>query len=255
MALRILHSLIPTLINDLQSEQQVKDTHSFLAFDLIPGAKEVFEYGAKAVAWEFEISSNEELKQKIKQAIYSGHYVDGLKLAVTGFLQKFRAATGNQAWSKFAQALIELKSKIDRVEQTQSPADAMMLTAYLNAIDGMAHNTGTFMEKLVQQEGGYMTHDKVDELARMRDITRLPTDEAIALMRDYLPNAPKEYRDAYKEYTRLHPGEDGEYQAAIMLLKDFQRKRQLEELTINNPSDNIQPVTKKQYPAPPKKAA
>ena len=54
MAIRILHSLIPTLVADTATLSEQEDLSGFLARDLIPGAKEVYRYGAAAIVREFD---------------------------------------------------------------------------------------------------------------------------------------------------------------------------------------------------------
>ena len=261
MALRIMYSLIPPLVKDVYNEKETIDFESYLAFDIIPGAKEILNYGIKAVEYEFNISDNETMKKEIRKLIFSGDYRSALQMASHGFLQGFRAATGNEAWSKFSIALIQLDDHIKRVEKTGKSEDAKLLISWLNKIDGMAHNTGSFLEKLVQQESGLMSQDQYQELLRMRDISNLPVNQysntpyehIITLMNKYLPALPKEYRNAVHEYIRLHPGKEGEYQAAIKVLEEVKKQRELKDyLTVEENTDIVKPVKKTPLPPRPK---
>lgn len=216
MAIRIMHTLIPSLISEYGNPTKEMQ---FAAFDIIPGAKEVLQYGIQAINDEYNFSFNEEHKQEIQNTISSGNYIKGLELASQYFLTDFNPLglevggelTGGKNWQTFAKGLIELDSKIKQVEKTGSPQDAMNLSAYLNAIDGMAHNTGSFMEKFVEQEGS--PKERVNELLQLRDITRLPAEYAIPLMEQYSRNNP-EYRKYFEEYRRLHPAKENEYEEA-----------------------------------------
>jgi hypothetical protein len=208
MALRIFHALIPTLVQDIHNSQEVANIQKFMAFDLIPGAKEIFELGTKAVAYEFDCSTNEPLKKEIQQAISNGEYTKGLKLAVTGFMSDFRTVTGNKAWSSIAKHLLHLERLIKIVEQSGSPNDALRLSTHLDTIDQLAHNTGSLMEKLVQREMGSVNPDaqqRYQELLRLRDISKMEGNHPTALlMQQYLSSMPKEYRDWYKRYLAMH---------------------------------------------------
>jgi hypothetical protein len=245
MAIRILHSLIPVLVGDLENPEKVQ---KFLASDLIPGAKEIFEYGTKAVSNEYSLSKNLKSKEKIQHLISIGDYKSALSLAATGFLNDFEGATGGQPWSTFANALITLSNQIEITEKTKNPDEALKLSTYLNTIDGLAHNTSDFIEKLVQQESGYLNPEKVEELRKMRDITRLPSEQVITLMRQYIKDPI--YKNYIKEYVRLHPMQEGNYEQAIKNLQEFQIQRKLEKVVDNE----LEPVKikHKTTPKPPR---
>ncbi|MCK9567351.1 hypothetical protein M0R72_00190 [Candidatus Pacearchaeota archaeon] len=286
MALRIFHALIPTLIQDIHSSQEVENIQKFMAFDLIPGAKEIFELGTKAVAYEFDCSTNEPLKKEIQRAVADGEYTKGLEMAVTGFLSEFRTATGNKAWSSISKHLLHLERLIQKVEESRSPNDALHLSTYLDTIDQLAHNTGSLMEKLVQREMGSVNPDaqqRYQELLRLRDISKMEGSRPTALlMQQHLVRMPKEYRDWYKRYLAMHqvhpesgsvaqpghptneqwqyqqylnrPVEEGdEYNAALELLNKTKRQRELANyLTVPDDSPTISSVSKKTPPPPPK---
>jgi hypothetical protein len=259
MALRIFHALIPTLVKDIHNAQEIKNIQEFMAFDLIPGAKEIFVLGAKAVAYEFDCSSNEDLKKEIQQAISNGHYTKGLELATTGFLSGFKETTGNKVWSNIAKHLLNLEKMIKNVEDSGSQADAIKLSYYLDTIDQLVHNTGSLMEKLIQQEMGSIHPDaqsRYQELLRLRDISKMEgSHPPTILMQQHIKSMPKEYRDWYKQYLATNPENEKDYNSALELLSKTKQQRELEQyLTIPETSYNIIPVAKKP-PAPPRKPA
>jgi hypothetical protein len=288
MALRILHALIPTLVQDIHNAQEVENIQKFMAFDLIPGAKEIFELGAKAIAYEFDNSANEQLKQEVQQAIENKEYTKGLELSVPGFLSGFRVTTGNEAWSNIAKHLLHLDLLIKRVEKSESPKDALRLSTYLDTIDQLAHNAGSLMEKLVQREMNTITpesQERYQELLRLRDISKMEGDYPTSLlMQQYLKGKPKEYREWYKHYLAMHNAapekelandpsghkhneqwqyqkylgvpveEGGGYNEALQLLQKTKRERELANyLTTPNDPGMISQEYKKAPPPPPKK--
>jgi hypothetical protein len=289
MALRIFHALIPTLVQDIHSQQEIEDIQKFMAFDLIPGAKEILELGAKAVAYEFDISTNEQMKHEIQRAVEDGNYIHALRLAEDGFLSDFRSSTGGKAWSNVSKHLLHLASLIKQVEASGSPSDAQKLSTYLDTIDQLAHNTGTLMEKLVQREMGTVTPEaqkRYEELLRLRDISKIEGSHPTALlMQQYLAGQPKEYQEWYRRYLAMHqarpgtptseeagqpvdeqwqydkylPDQNGdEYNSALKLLEQTKRQRELENyLKVQDESGTVPIVSKKAPPAPPprKKAA
>jgi hypothetical protein len=242
MVLRILHSLIPQIVH----KENPATYQDYLAEALIPGAKEVFQYGTQAVASEYRTIRSE--NEAAVLSTLTSNPEEGLKMAAADFRSKLTPGYGGEPWAKFADALVNLKIKIEIAERSKSPRDAQALTANLNQIDDMMHNTGDFLEKMVQQEGGYMTVDKQDELRRLRNITRLPTEHAIALME---PESRKFreadfYRELFKEHRGLHPVQEGDYDRARGALDEFSKKRLTEQ-----PSEYT--FTPKSPPPPPKK--
>lgn len=205
LSLRIIHSLIPTLVGKLSSEEEVKNLQAFLAHDLIPGANEIFRYGIQAIYDEYNHSYNEQRKYEIQKAIQNKDYQKGLQLSIEGFPLDFTMVPGvgglfgGEGWAQFAKGLLDLKNQLDTVQRTKSPREAMALTSYLNALDGLAHNTGSFMETLVQQEGAGQS---AEELLKLRDITRLPTEQVVALMAQ--PQF-RQYKPFFQEYFKLNP--------------------------------------------------
>lgn len=245
MVLRILHSLIPQIVH-LEDPQMIQE---HLATQLIPGAREVIAYGTQAVAAEYEtIHANNETE--VKAALAQPDPINGLRMAVDGFRTNAAIGYGGEPWAKFAEALLNLKNQIDIVERTGSPAHAQQLTAYLNQIDGMMHNTGDFMEKMVQQEGGYMTNDTQEDMRRLRDISRLPAEHVISLMEPESKDADY-YRQLFREHRRHHPVQEGDYGRAQQALREFQEQRRKENLTPEPLS--VYKGKKKAPPPPPRR--
>lgn len=236
MAIRVLHSAVPMLMKDLSTEREIKDFHEFLSVDLIPGAKEIIELGIKAVIDELYFSNDQKLSEEIKQQLSSGNQ-NGLYMAADFFLYNFVEGFGGESWSDFCKLLIDLQQQLYITEVSKDPRQALKLSSYLNAVDGMMHNSGLFLEKIIIQEQKYKPQiemyenpNSIDALLRLRNITRLPQDQALTLLHTYLPYAPKEYKELFKEYRKLHPGKDGDYEAAIKALDKVGRNMLLERL-------------------------
>jgi hypothetical protein len=148
-------------------------------------------------------------------------------------------------------------TKIKIVETTHSPQDAMKLSAYLNVIDGLAHNTGSFTEKMLEQEGmlRWQIPQRADEINRIRDITRLENpQDVINLIGPYTSEVPKEYRNLLKR----HVGLQGDKYRGTRIpesrerLKSDQERRRNQRLTSVIETEKVKPKTP---PPPPKKKA
>lgn len=244
MIIRILHSLIPPLVQ-LDNPLKIQEE---MVYKIIPGAKEVLNYGIKAVAAEYKTIHSINEEEVI--TLLNSSFLEGLKKAAKGFRENNVIGYGGEPWAKFSEGLINLNNKIEEAERTGSKNSAMELTSYLNVIDGMMHNTASFLEKLVQQEGGYMTLDKQEDLTKLRDITRLPTEDVIALMEPYAKRTPeaKEFLPFFKEYRRFHPVKENEYEKALNLLK-----KQKVERSFKTPETQFKFMKKTPKPPIPKK--
>jgi hypothetical protein len=261
MILRVMHSLIPTLVAGVGN---VTEEQEKLSFDFLPGAKEVFQLGAQAIGAEYNHAFNEESKRAVQQAINSGDYETGVRVAKDGFLSDFNpmgiqdlggGPMGGRPWQAFAQALLNLNDGIKRAEANPSPQNFMQLSAYLNVIDGLAHNTGSFMEKMMEQEG--MGKDEVSTwvstLTNMRDATRLENpQDIINLVGPLAPYAPKEYREHLKRHVGLRGGDyrGTPPEESLERLREDQRRRGV----YKEPVPKLRPAPKKP-PAPPRPKA
>ena len=230
MALRIFHSLLPTFLAQTEPEYTALETQGRMAFDLIPGAKELLKYGTEAIVLEMETYKSD-LAASAKEALESENYKKALEIA-------HQWTSKSKVWGQVTLRLLQLEEHIRKVEKQGigSINDAKYLASILNIIDSLTHYTGPFTERLVERENIPNTNrsQRVQELITMRDIAELPPEHTIALMRRYLSDMPKEYRDAYKEYVRLHPG--SEYSVAVEALKRQQEYK--------HQSDNLLAIRK-----------
>ena len=198
-----------------------------MAFDLVPGAKELLKYGTEAVVLEMEAYKSD-LAASAKDALDIGDYKKALEIA-----NQWTSKGKIKVWDQVTLRLSQLEEHIRKVEKqgVGSINDAKYLASILNIVDSLTHYTGPFTERLVERENIPNTNSsqRVNELITMRDIAELSPEHTIALMRRYLPDMPKEYREAYKEYVRLHPA--SEYSVAVEALKKQQEhKRQGDNL-------------------------
>jgi hypothetical protein len=238
MAIRILHSLIPTLVADTATLSEQEDLSGFLARDLIPGAKEVYKYGAAAIAREFDFCFNDHKRDTVQKAINTGDFENGIDMAIEWFNTDFGSSggVGGKKWVVFAQTLKKIGEQIGKVEKTGSKTEAMKLSSYLNVLDSLSHNSGSFMEKFVEEE----SFDKKDienqlknlkDLLRMRDITTLQDPEQIISLiqtnPDIVGRLPRDYQKMIKEYRRIHPAkEESAEQGRELLRQEAERKAQ-----------------------------
>jgi len=264
MTFRVLHSLIPSLVGDFEDPEKFQKETAHL---LVPGAKNVLSLGAKAVSDEYYLSTNSELKAKVKNLIDAGSVREGLSLAKDGFLARgnFKESSGGKPWADFCEILLKIDDQISKFERTKSQSDAMKLSSLLNVMDGMMHNTGDFLEKLEIQEGGYLGDstfiDRTDKLLKLRDITELPTEHAINLLQQIIKDLDKYpevaiFEPLFKDYRKLHSlrgrmSFEESREEAIKLLKEIRQRK------LNRGKRDVEPKRPgiKPAPSPPRKSA
>lgn len=238
MAIRILHSLIPTLVSDTATLSEQEDLSGFLARDLIPGAKEVYKYGAAAIAREFDFCFNDAKRDAVQKTINAGDFEKGIDLAIEWFNTDFGSSggVGGKNWVIFAKTLKIINEQIKKVEKTGSKSEALKLSSYLNVLDSLSHNSGSFMEKFVEEES-FDNKDienqiqNLKDLLKMRDITTLQDPEqVISLIQtnpDIVGRLPRDYQKMIREYRRFHPAkEESVDQGKELLRQESERKAQ-----------------------------
>ena len=238
MAIRILHTLIPILVADTATLSEQQDLSGFLAQDLIPGAKEVYKYGAAAIAKEFDFCYNDIKRAAVQTAINKGNLEQGINWAIEWFDTDFgdSGSIGGKNWVIFAQTLKKINEQIKIVERTGGKLEAMKLSSYLNVLDSLSHNSGSFMEKFVEEESNekdeYKKMKNLKDLLKMRDITTLQDPEqVISLIQsnpDIVGRLPIDYQKMIREYRRFHPANEEVTEKGRELLKQ-ERERKIQE--------------------------
>lgn len=164
MAKRILFSLLSHLvpINESARIALTKGVVDYNALkQMIPGAKELIEYGVAAAIDEASYSRDDQAKKHVEDLYKAGDIKNALIAMIDLFnnSDKWELSYGGSNWAKIAKTLLTIKEYLDAAEQAKKENNVeeqmnnlMQMTSYVNVLDGLAHNTGSIMDKMLSFE-------------------------------------------------------------------------------------------------------
>lgn len=187
MAKRIMHSILPSIgdINDPSWASRISSTKGVIDYNSLAAAAEgrhdIIKYGTLACVEEVRHYNNR--KYNTPNDIYTlslkyakeGNFKDAIDICINSFDDKenWANAYGGEAWLKIAKTiknLIDLNDKLKSLDkyksnekfQWQGKSDPYAVDAkinilndiiiQLNIFDGLAHNTGSIIPKLIREE-------------------------------------------------------------------------------------------------------
>lgn len=188
MAQRIMLSLLPEVMDPLQrantlTDQRLWGTDIKTLRSTIEGAKALVINGAKACVGELrhypefaesEGESGEEQRYKVwagKEGIKEEDWRKALIISRDAFADhdNWKSNYGGAAWEKIANVLLDidktytLARKARAIGDWDSELDEMKkLVVSMNVFDGLAHNSGSVMPKLLMEEMGFPSYEKQD---------------------------------------------------------------------------------------------
>lgn len=200
LAKRIMFSLLPKL---LESGAQVQSYHTGGAIDyktlkqMLPIAKELLHYSLQAAEDEATKWYQPNDDQPDAESLLTGKS-DPEKLQILSRLfrhtDNWADQFGGEAWGKITDILIKVQHHISEAEKNARNYDEpekfyqelMQVVAYMNVIDGLAHNTGSIMDKLITLEsienpelyGGEIPTD-ISDIERMMDAKELNNEQDV----------------------------------------------------------------------------
>lgn len=198
MAKRIFISLLSRLVPETESARihltkGIID-HNVLK-ELLPGAKELLEYGAKICIDElktinsfFFISEENthvanQLRWDAERLSNKNDFIGSLKISLEAFNTPriWETAYGGKPWVKIASTLLEIGESINTYyssNEDEVKIEALKnLLVYMNVLDGLSHNSaeviGNFINK-EKEQGSYSYEKNYNEKRKYKDdITRL----------------------------------------------------------------------------------
>jgi hypothetical protein len=152
MAARVMYSTLPynEQMNNIVALQS-----------LLPGAKELFNYGMKALMDEIQFAGDANAAEKVVWDYSNGKILESLTKAFKIFSNKnnWEDAYGGVAWANITKNLLELHKCIKNVENAKKKGDwdtyekqLREMVVYMNVMDGITHNSGTLLDKMIDFE-------------------------------------------------------------------------------------------------------
>lgn len=184
MAKRIMFSLLSHLTPIGESSRSYY-THGAIDVkalrQLIPGAKEILEYGIMACIEEISWHSDIDSVKKLKNISSLGEQKYTLKALILFFNRNdWQQSYGGENWKKIAETLLDIKIHLDNglearnnYELDREIKELMSLSSYLNILDGLMHNTGSIMDKMINIESNMLNKEPDLEGKDFRAIRRL----------------------------------------------------------------------------------
>ncbi len=238
MAKRIMFSLLSHLVPQGQ-EAQIHATKGMVDYkalkQMIPGAKELIEYGTAACIDEAENTPDDEALEQIL-TLHSEDPRASLPILISLFNdpELWPEMYGGKPWAKICETILNIQTHLDKAEYAKSNRDydqeiqeLMTMTSYVNVLDGLAHNTGSIMDKMLRHEEDrrYPDDHKTDKAGRRRKTI----DEVNKLM------DIKELQDPDDVLAELYPYL--EKSDAALTLKDWMSKARQRRHEFNNRKD------------------
>jgi len=209
MATRIMHSLVPYTVEHPDEARNIQ-TH-LTDKHLLSVAERYVERGLSICYEELAHLNNQTVRNNIFNELGKKNYIRILEIFTNSFSSnEWDPAFGGKKWASFSNGLLELIKSINSFKEAKlnkdyekMSEDAGMISAKMNILDGMTHNTGSFLSKMLTQENPNFDNDEY--LKQMQTITTIMDakqlsnkEDVVPFIKPYLINNPENY--LYREY-------------------------------------------------------
>lgn len=205
MAKRVMLSVVPSAMNP--TERHFTGGFDYKALKSATlGAKNLVKYGAKACVEELEHyaatkNANDEAPHMVypnaKELIALGKSKEALQLCAKAFIEPgmWFSGFGGKPWHNIAKTILDIEEKRETLERIRKEAyspnrDSNVdylemevsimkdIIVSMNVFDGLAHNTGSIMPKLIMEEALDLKRlsgieDYEDKITRLMDAKEL----------------------------------------------------------------------------------
>lgn len=240
LAVRMMHSLVPLATED---PEDAKNAQVQLTIKhLLAVAERYMQRAAKIVVEELLFSSNQEAYKKATIAFKNNMYLSVAKIGKNEFERdNFESFFGGPRWLQFSEGLIKLGTAIKkfRYDLSKNNTDEIikgsgLISAYMNYLDGLTHNTGSFLDKMLRNEAKEQSLTGEDfrdiylknkqEALSLMDAKQLShKEDVLSIIKDQIYGNPDAY--LYREYfTKLNKEKTDPQRTETELFKIRQKK-------------------------------
>lgn len=209
MAKRIFFSLLSHLVPEGQ-ESQIALTKGIIDYKALRhmkvGARELVEYGLEACVnegmhWDYINDSNKGkiLYNQAKSNFEAGNYKETINALIELYSLDWKEGYGGNSWKKIVETIdkiLELLNLADQYKKSfedEKEVEALSnMVAYVNVLDGLAHNTGTIMDKMINLENR--------KQPKIENPIRPVYDPPLSLDGNIIKKYDKEYQDKINKY-------------------------------------------------------
>jgi hypothetical protein len=219
LATRIMHSLVPTGRHPDEDKQKM----TFLvATHLIGVAERYLDSAIKIILDELKYSNNQKIAAIGNSKYPKEQYLNILNLSIKSFMDptQWEIRFGGKKWAAFSERVIDLYHAINKFKKAKQENNSKvmneqsgLISAYLNILDGMSHNSDSFLNRIINQElaeeteGNYnddvyeLANKKEQEIIDLMDIKELRNKhDVINHIKNKIYNNPESY--LYREHLR-----------------------------------------------------
>jgi hypothetical protein len=247
LAIRIMHSLVPYAS---EHPDQAKSTMMHLTNKHLIGVAERYvQRAAGIIKDELQWSRDTSALQRANLALKNKNYSSVIKIGLSDFAkeQNWDVGYGGQKWLQYCQLLIKLIDSINEFKKAKALDNIKKMeetsgeiTIYMNVLDGLTHNTGSFISKIIAEESPF-TEDNPDEFRnevrktmQLMNVKQLShKEDVLPFIKQYIMQNPDAY--LYKEfYSRLLKESKPDLERSKKELEEIDNRKKLIDFIINN---------------------
>jgi hypothetical protein len=221
MAKRIMHSILPSVADPAQvtTTKGVVDYKSLAA--AAEGRHDIIKQGTFACieelsSYKHRDYDNDDVYFKALNFAKSGDYWSAIIICINAFADNtgWMKGWGGEAWKKIAQTIskiIQLDAHLNKLRKNRTHPDFVDneidtlndIVIYLNVFDGLAHNNGSIMGKLIAEEKkeseakGFAYDDLAEEIAVKRLMDAKELENPVHVFKE-IENTLKGTGDIYR---------------------------------------------------------
>lgn len=252
MATRIMHSLVPYTVEHPEEARNIQ-TH-LTDKHLLSVAERYVERGLNICYEEMEWAQDYlRVRNFFINHFSKGDYISAIKIAINCFAneESWVSGYGGKKWENFARGLLNLCISIKTFKEAKQNKDynkmsemAGMISAEMNVLDGMTHNTGSFLSKMLILENPSVDEEyreKLKTTTTIMDSKQLTNKEdVLPFIKPFLINNPENYlyREYFNDLNRVSKPNQERAKQEIAVIRE--RKKLIDyvdrfiDVTINN---------------------
>jgi hypothetical protein len=226
MAIRIMHSIVPTVT---EGPDEAKNAQTLLTEKhLLSVAERYMKRAARIIVEELYYSSDKNPYLRANTAYRIKNYLSAAKIGAAEFsLDHFPPSYGGKRWAQFSEGLVKLGTAIKKFHYDLSKNNtkeieegAGYIAAYMNYLDGLTHNTGSFLDKMLRDEVRQFSKPediKAELLSKRKDALKLMdakqlshVEDIVPFIKMYISGNPDAYlyKEFYSKLSNMRPDQE-----------------------------------------------
>jgi len=219
------------------------------------------ERASVIIADEMSWSRESNARKRIENAIKSKNYLSAAKIAFHEFNidQNWDTGYGGKKWAEFCKYLVALGTAIELFKKSKTEEEKLKssndISIYMNVLNGLTHNTGSFSEKMIYNESntnvfnnsfgnsfGNEYENKMREFLKIMNAKQLThKEDVLPFIKQYMYNNPDSF--LYREhFSKLLARDKPDLNRAEIELQEISKRKKLINYVINFIDFNIERI-------------